>query len=56
VHKQRDKSYIFSVDFVINLNWKKALFFQFLKWGFIRPRSMNLRQTIGFKVVGLNIK
>jgi len=29
VHKQQNKSYIFSVVFVINLNWKKVLFFYF---------------------------
>ena len=31
VHKQRNKSYIFSVVFAINLNWKKVLFFEFKK-------------------------
>jgi len=30
VHKQPNKSYIFSVVFVINLNWKKVLSFYFL--------------------------
>jgi len=29
VRKQRNMSYIFSVLFVINLNWKKYCFFSF---------------------------
>ena len=38
MHKQRNKSYIFSLVFVINLNWKQVLFFIFKKRGNIHPR------------------
>jgi len=44
VHKQRNKSYIFSVVFVINLNWRKVLFFEFKKKGW-HPPQVSVRVT-----------
>jgi len=37
VPKQRNKSYIFIVLFVINLNWKNVLFFNFQNGVFTAP-------------------